>query len=105
MNIKNISRPDFDQLLPQDANLKHLIAEQLEWFSNSAGTMLGTVGTDKHVSGWIYVILKQDKDGQFHVYKIMNNCFPLECLRDDLLISMAELAIEQPDLCVPLGRD
>lgn len=104
MNIKTISRPDFDRLLPQDSELKNLMAEQMEWFSNRPGTMLGTIGTDKNVAGWIYVILRQDKDGQFHVYKIRNNCFPLDCLRDDLLISMAELAIEQPDLCIPLGR-
>ena len=105
MIVKTISRSEFDQLLPHNPVLEHLMVEQVEWFANTSGNLLGTLAKGKGVSDCNYVILKRDQDGHFQVHKVMNNLLDLKTAKDDLLISMAELAIEQPDLAVPLGHD
>jgi hypothetical protein len=105
MIVTAIPRAEFDQLLPHNSVLENLMVKQVEWFCNKSGNLLGTIGKGQSAAGWNYVILKQDKEGGFHIHKVMNNFFDLKLAKDDLLISMAELAIEQPDLSVPLGRD
>jgi len=81
------------------------MVEQVEWLANTSRNLLGTVAKGKNVAGWNYVILKRNKEGDFHIHKVMNSFFSRKAATDDLLISMAELAIEQPDLAVSLGRD
>src|ERR1700722_12933942 len=105
MNIKSITRSEFNRLLPHNSALENLMVEQVEWFSNAAGNLLAVIAKGKSVAGWNYVILKRDKDGGFYVHKVMDNFFALKPAKEDLLISMAELAFEQPNLSLPLGRD
>jgi hypothetical protein len=103
MSIKTITRSEFNRLLPHNSALEHLMVEQVGWFSNTSGSVLGTIGRGKGVAGWNYVILKQEEKGGFCVRKVMSNFFALKPAKDDLLISMAELASERP--AVLLGRD
>jgi hypothetical protein len=105
MIVKPISRARFDKLLPHNSVIERLMVEQVAWFSNNSGNLLGTIAKGKSVAGLNYVILKRDPEGQFQVYKAMSNFFDVKAAKDDLLISMAELAIKQPELAVPLGRD
>ena len=79
--------------------------DQVEWFTNSTGNLLGTLAKGKSVAECNYVILKRDQDGHFQVHKAMHNLLDLKTAKKDLLISMTELAVEQPELAVPLGRD
>ena len=101
MNIKTISRTEFNQLLPHNPALKNLMSEQVEWFSNRSGNLLGTIAEGECVAGWNYVILKRDRKGDLHIRKVMNNFFNLSAARVDLFLSMAE--IEKTD-CVKRGR-
>jgi hypothetical protein len=105
MIVKSISRSKFDELLPHNSTIDGLMVEQVAWFSNGSGNLLGTIAKGKSVAGLNYVIFKRDPEGHFQVYKVMSNFFDIKAAKNDLLISMAELAIEQPDLAVPLGRD
>jgi hypothetical protein len=102
MSIKTIPRSEFDRLLAHDPALKNLMVEQVEWFSNRSGNLLGAIAEGGCVSGWNYVILKRDKKGDFHTRKVMSNFFNLKAARVDLLLSMAEIAINQPSLSVLL---
>ena len=104
MIIRTIPRLEFDRLLPHNSIIEHLMVQQVGWFANPSGNLLGTIAKGKSVAGWNYVILKRNKEGDFHVHKVMDNFFSQKAAKDDLLISMAEMAIEQPDLAVPLGR-
>ncbi len=81
------------------------MVEQVAWFSNASGNLLGAIAKGKSEADWNYVVLKHDKAGGFQVHKVMSNFFALKLAKDDLLISMAELATGQPDLSIPLGRD
>jgi hypothetical protein len=105
MIAKSISRSKFDELLPHNSAIEGLMVEQIAWFSNSSGNLLGTIAKGKSVASLNYVILKRNPEGQFQVYKVMSNFFDVKAAKDDLLISMAELAIKQPDLAIPLGPD
>jgi hypothetical protein len=105
MMIRTIPRFEFERLLPQNSLIEHLMVDQVEWFANASGNLLGIIAKGKSVAGWNYVILKRNKEGNLHVHKVMNSYFSRKAATDDLLISMAEMAIEQPDLAVPLGRD
>ena len=67
------------------------MGEQVEWFSNRSGTLLGTVAKGEGVASWNYAILKRDRTGDFHVRKVMSNFFSLENARVDLLLWMAAI--------------
>jgi hypothetical protein len=89
MGINTIPHSQSDRLLPRQFTLEKLVGEELEWFSNRSGTMVGTIAKQENVAGWNYVILKRDPEGVSHVRKVMNNFFSLKAARVDLLLSMA----------------
>jgi hypothetical protein len=91
MGIKTIPHSEFDRLLPRQFTLEKLVGEELEWFSNRSGTMVGTIAKQENVAGWNYVILKRDTKGDSRVRKVMNNFFSLKAARVDLLLSMARI--------------
>jgi hypothetical protein len=91
MSIKTISRSQFAQLLPCPFVLENLMVEQVGWFSNRSGNMLGTIANGAGVAGWNYVILKREKEGGFHIRKVMGNFFNLNAAKIDLLLSMKEI--------------
>ena len=101
VNNRSIPRAEFDQLLPSNPALDNLMMEQVEWFSNPSGSLLGSIAKGERTARWKYAILKQGKDGHFHVHKVMNSFLSLNAARVDLLISMAEIAIDRPDLRLP----
>ena len=103
VNNRSISRAEFDGLLPRGPVLENLMAKQVEWFSNPSGSLLGSIGEGERTTSWKYAILKQGRDGNFHVHKVMNSFLSLNAARVDLLISMAETAIDQPDLRIPFA--
>ena len=90
MSIKTIARSEFDQLLPcQHSALDSLMVEEVEWFSNRSGSLLGAVAKGSGVAGWNYAIVKRDRKGGFRVRKVMSNFFNVKAARTDLLLSMA----------------
>ncbi len=101
MSIKTIPRFESERLLPCPFVLEGLMGEELEWFSDGSGTMLGAIARGKGVAGWNYAILKRDKEGSFHLRKVMSNFFNLNAARVDLFLSMA--GIGKFD-CVNRGR-
>jgi len=89
MSIKAIPRSEFGRLVPQNPAIESWMVEQVEWFSDRSGNLLGTIAKGKGAAGWNYVILERDKVGDCHVHKVMNNFFSLEVARVDLLLWMA----------------
>src|SRR5271169_3231338 len=90
MSVKTISRSAFDQLLPHyNSALESLMVEEVEWFSNRSGNLLGAVAKGSGVAGWNYAILKRDRKGDFRVRKVMSNFFNLKAAKTDLMLSMA----------------
>ena len=100
MNIRTIPHSEFNRLLPHNPALENLMVEQVEWFSNRSGRLLGAIAKGECLADWNYIILKRDKKGNFHIRKVMSNFFNLKAARVDLLLSMAEITIKQPALSV-----
>lgn len=65
------------------------MGEEVEWFSDRLGNLLGAVAKGVGVAGWNYAVLKRDSKGDLHVCKLMNSFFGLKHARVDLLLSMA----------------
>jgi hypothetical protein len=99
MNIENISRSKFNQLLSSDSAVSNLTV-QVAWFSNPSGNLLGALTKSKGRPEWNYVILKRDKEGDCHIHQVMNGFLSSEAAKADLLMSMAEVALIEPDLAV-----
>jgi len=91
MSVRAVLRSEFDRLMPHNPALEHLLVEEVEWFSNRSGSLLGVIARGDNVAGWNYVILKRDREGDFHVRKVMSNFFSPKDARVDLLLSMAEI--------------
>jgi hypothetical protein len=89
MGIRTIPHSEFDRLLPHHFTLESLVGEEVEWFSNQSGNMVGTIAKGEGGAGWNYAILKRDTKGDLHVRKVMNNFLSLNAARVDLLLSMA----------------
>ena len=88
MSIKTIPRSEIERLLPYNSALEDIMMEQVEWFSNKSGNLLGTIAKGKSVAGWNYAVLKRDRKGDFRVRKVMDNFFSLKAARVDLMLSM-----------------
>src|SRR5258708_2816382 len=97
MNVKAISRAEFDQLLPHYPVLESLMVKQTQWFSNRSGSMLAAIAKGKGAAGWNYAILKRDRNGDFRVRKVMNNFFDLNAAKVDLMLSMAAMGAYSPE--------
>jgi hypothetical protein len=89
MRIKTIPRFEFERLVPHNLALENFMVNQVEWFSNRSGNLLGTIAKGKGEAGWNYAVLKQDTKGDFHVRKVMSNFFDVKVARVDLSLSMA----------------
>jgi hypothetical protein len=89
MSIKTIPRSEFARLLPYNPILEDFMVEQVEWFSDRSGNLLGAIAKGKGVAGWNYVILERDKFGDFYVHRMMNNFCGSGAARVDLLLWMA----------------
>lgn len=106
MIIQTILRSEFDRLVPHNLAMENFMVQQVEWFSNRSGNMLGAIAKGEGVAGWNYVILKRDMKGDVRVRKVIGNCFNLNAARVDLLLSMTGFekvdCANQPNLPVLL---
>jgi HJR/Mrr/RecB family endonuclease len=71
MSIKQISREEFDAHQPLRNDFVQLILIEKTWWSNAAGTIIGSVCFDRSDKDWNYVILSDiaqhtlEEDGKF----------------------------------------
>ncbi len=91
MGIHTVPHSEFDRVLPHHPVLERFMAEQVAWFSNRSGNLLGTIAGGRGVTGWNYAIMKRDTAGDFHVRKMMTNFSSLAAARVCLLLSMARI--------------
>ena len=89
MSFESIRKERFDRFQPPDLGLESLMAWQIEWFANKAGTTIGTLAVSEAEEGWNYVVLRRDKTGDFRVYKLGGDAFSLDDARAECLLEMA----------------
>jgi hypothetical protein len=75
MTMKRITRREFDQLLPRHSRLEELMGAQVEWYANSAQTLIGTIALTAVGRSWNYAILRRNRLGTFQVCDVADNFF------------------------------
>lgn len=92
MPIKQISRDEFDSHQPIQNGLVLVVAAEKSWFSNDAGTIIGTVFFDRGDKDWNYVILSDiaehtlEGDGKFRCIH-GDSSFPEEVAATTAIVS------------------
>jgi len=89
VSFEGIRKEKFDRFRPPYLGLESLMAWQIEWFANRAGTTIGTLAVGEADEGWNYVVLGRDKTGDFRVYKRGGDLFSLDDARAEFLLDMA----------------
>ena len=87
MSFENIGREDFARFLPPHLVMETLEAEQVEWFANTAGTIIGTIAGQAE-KGWKYAVLSADRRGNFRVSNIGGDSGNLDSARARFLADM-----------------
>lgn len=72
MAINRISRWEFTQLLQMPFPFATGIREQVEWWTNDAGTIVGTVAREKSEEGWQCVVFRRNGKGGFRVSTLLS---------------------------------
>lgn len=109
MAFETIGREDFDRFLPPQLVLETLRMEQVEWFANPAGNIIGTIA-GKVENGWKYAVLARDRRGDFRVCNLGGDSYNLAAARSRCLIDMrvaektAETLARQENMQAGTGR-
>jgi len=96
MPFESINREQFDAFQPPSLILTRLTREQVEWFTNTVGNIIGTIA-GKEDDGWSYAVLKGDRNGNYRVCTLGGDAFSLRAARSRFLLDMeaAEKAEEE----------
>ena len=88
MVIKAIGRAEFIHRLSLDSDLEHFIGKEVEWFSNRTGNILGTIALGDKGRGWIYVILKRNRQGKFYACDVVCDFYNYGAAGVDFMLAM-----------------
>lgn len=69
MRIRLISREEFDRFEPARAEEAEHVFEEVEWFADLHGHIIGVLARDRHDNDWAYVILGRDERGAFRAFE------------------------------------
>ena len=97
MPFENISRERFDAFQPPSLIVSRLTLEQVEWFTNAVGNIIGTIAGNED-EGWSYAVLKGDRNGNYRVCTLGGDGFSLRAARERFLLDMAAAEKAEEDL-------
>jgi hypothetical protein len=75
--MKRITREEFDRLLPRHSRLEALMGAQIEWYANTARTLIGAIALTPVGRSWNFAVLKRNRLGAFQVCDVGDNFFNL----------------------------
>lgn len=67
--IRLIVREEFDRFEPFRAPEAERIFEEVEWFADVDGLVIGVLARDREDNDWAYVILGRDERGAFRAFE------------------------------------
>jgi hypothetical protein len=91
MAIKSITQSEFDTFKPSRSPMIAAITEEVEWFTDQARTIIGSVIYDKTDSDWSYVILGRDERGSFRAIQAKSTIEDRETAKTQLLMAMSKV--------------
>lgn len=91
MAIISITQSEFDAFKPSRSPLIASITEEVEWYADSARTIIGAVSYDKTDSDWSYVILGRDERRSFRAIQAQSAIEDRETAKTQLQQAMAKV--------------
>ena len=88
MAIKNISRGEFSQFVPNASFIYSLVGHPVEWFADEAKNILGYLGECRTPTKWFYAVLQRGEAGNFRIIEIKPKLENLDVARTELLQAM-----------------
>jgi hypothetical protein len=88
MVVRDIGRAEFISYLSVRSDLEHFIGKQVEWFSNKAGNVIGTIALGGKNRGWNYVVFRRNHKGEFHVSDTVCDFYSHAAARVDFMLAM-----------------
>jgi hypothetical protein len=89
MVINNVDRAEFIHLLPSQSDLESFVGKEVEWFSNTAGNVIGTIALGDRNRGWKYAILRRETMGKFHLCNVARDFYSQVAARIHCVFAMA----------------
>ncbi len=89
MTIKGVERAEFIRLLSLQTDLESYVGKEVEWFSNTAGNVIGTIALGDGKLGWNYVVLRRETAGKFHACHVACDFYNHAAARVDCMYAMA----------------
>jgi hypothetical protein len=65
MAINSISREEFDAYQPARTPNIEALVEEVEWFADDRGVIIGALARDRTDNDWSFVVLGRDERGAF----------------------------------------
>jgi hypothetical protein len=65
MAIRSVSRDEFDKFKPARSPILEMTIEEVEWFADDGGIVIGVLARDRADDDWSAAILGRDERGQF----------------------------------------
>jgi hypothetical protein len=90
MVIRRFRKLNFDQLLSLHGLLETFLGKQVEWFTDEASNIIGTVAGAEADGGWNLAVLRRDRRGYFRMCHLKRNLYTLRTATIDLRRSMAK---------------
>lgn len=86
--IKSISQEEMDQFLPRRFNIDRFIGAEVEWFSDKAGTIIGTIAEGTTKMAWGYAVLRRDDNGKYRFWDLETRIESCDAARIQIVRAM-----------------
>ena len=102
MSIQAVSRTDCDKFEPVRSPPAETLFEEVEWFGDDKGIVIGVITLDRSDKDWAVVVLDRDERGRF---RAIDNEVSIENLDDarDLLMAKMNQALAKGETVFPQG--
>ena len=88
MSIQSITRAEFDKFSPLRAPAAALILDEVEWFADEAGIVLGLIARDQADHDYFVGVLGRDEGGNFRAIDVNSGIVTLDEARSELIAKM-----------------
>jgi hypothetical protein len=92
MTAKAISRKEFDSFKPARMPGIEQIVEEVEWFADAAGNVIGVLARDRADNDWSFAVLGRDERGQFRAIDMATSVATRDEARQQLTAKIGEHA-------------
>jgi hypothetical protein len=90
MEIRAISRAQFDEFKPYRHAEAEGLFEETDWFVDEAGVVIGLVAREQADDDWSFVILGRDQHGTFRAFENDAGIAGRDAARERLIAAMEQ---------------